>query len=171
MSKLKIRSVKCLKPSSGIDDSTRAVFAAIGAATATGVSIAGATVTGGALIGTVALAAAGGGSTGIGVIETLASFFHGTDDFYMDVNKRKFRPEDGHKDLDSQDLAYIDKTMHFTQKVRIDLKEYDWASADDNLGYLEFDLAKMEAAYIDDRFIVGNQDEGSIYQLDLRIEK
>ena len=171
MSVLKIRSVKCRKPSSGIDNSTRAVFATIGAATAAGVAIAGATATGGATLAAVGMAAGGGAGTGVTVINTLATFFHGSDDFYMNVNDKRFWPAEGDHDMDSQDKADINKSVRFTKKVRIDLKEYDWGSSDDSLGYLEFDITNMESAFIDDRFIVANEDEGSIYEIDLRIEK
>jgi Fascin domain len=167
--KLTIKSVKCIRPSSGIDDTTRAVFGTIGGIAAGGVAIAGTTVTGGALLGAVSLAVISGSSGGVTLANTLGHCFSGSDDLYIKVNGGKVWPSDGDVDIDSQQQKDVNVSVNFTGKVTIELMDYDSASNDDSLGYMTIDTSNMTAP-IEDRWIVQNAEEGSLYEIYCRVE-
>lgn len=147
------------------------MFASVGAASAAGVTVAGATVTGGALLAAVGVAAVGGAKGGVAILDTLATLFQGSDDFYMEVDNERFWPQVDDMYMAPQDTAYINKTATFEDVIRIDLKDHDHLSSDDTLGFLEIDVTNLETAFIDNKFIVSSAVEGSIYELDIRVDK
>jgi hypothetical protein len=167
--KLTIKSVKCIRPSSGIDDTTRAIFGTVGGIAAGGVAIAGATVTGGALAGAVGLAIVSGASGGVTVANALDHVFAGSDDLYIKVNGGKVWPSDGDVDINSQQQKDVNISVNFMGKVTIELMDYDSASNDDSLGYMTIDTTNMTAP-IEDRWIVQNAEEGSMYEVCCRVE-
>ncbi len=163
---LTIVSVKCVKPSSGINDVARGIFGAIGAAAGGAAPVAGATVTGGLLIAGTGVAAAGGASTGVAVVEGLDHFFAGSDDLYIKVNGNKVWPSGKYKDIDSQQTKDVGHSVPLTSNVTIELMEYDTIGSDDKLGYLTVPPEHQDGYCT---YLVQNQDEGSLYELNIRV--
>lgn len=163
---LTIVSVKCVKPSSGINDVARGIFGAIGGVAGGAAAVAGASVTGGLLIASTGVAAAGGASSGVAVIEGLDHFFAGADDLYIKVKGSKVWPSGKYKDINSQQTKDVEYSVPLTSKVTIELMEYDTISSDDKLGDLTVP-PEHQVGYF--TYLVQNQDEGSLYELNIRI--
>ena len=163
---LTIKSVKCIKPSSVIDSIARGIFGEIGGAIAgTATAVAGAK-TGGLLIAATGVAAAGGASAGVAAINGLDHFFAGADELYIKVNGSKIWRSVKYKDIDSQQTKDVDYSTSLTETVHIQLWEYDTTSSDDLLGYLNVDPAHQPGDFT---YLVYNENEGSIYEINLRI--
>lgn len=166
MKMLTIVSVKCIKPSSGIDSIAQSIFGIIGGAiSGTATFVAGA-VSGGLLIAATGVAAAGGASAGVAVINGLDHFFAGTDELYIKVNGSRVWPSGKYKDINSQQTKEVGHTLPLGGKVTIQLWEYDVVSADDLLGYLELGGDHQTGSFT---YLVQNRDEGSIYEINIKI--
>jgi hypothetical protein len=50
--------------------------------------------------------------------------------------------------------------------VRYELREYDWGSGDDNLGYLIFSPDHQEGSF---KYLVPNEEQASVYELEVKI--
>lgn len=166
MSTLTIVSVKCIKPSSGIDGTALSIFGAIGGAIGGAAAVAGATVTGGLLIGATGVAAVGGASAGVTLINGLDHFFAGADDLYIKVNGSKVWPSGKYKDINSQQTKDVEYSLPLNSQVTIQLWEYDTISSDDLLGYLTLGSDHQSGNFT---YLVQNRDEGSIYEINIRI--
>ena len=167
MSILSIVSVKCIKPSSGIDGIAQSIFGAIGAAIGGAAAVAGATVTGGLLIGATGVAAVGGASAGVTLINGLDHFFAGADELYIKVNGSKIWPSGKYKDINSQQTKDVGYNLPLERTVTIQLWEYDTISSDDLLGYLTLGSDHQTGNFT---YLVHNPNEGSIYEINIRIE-
>jgi hypothetical protein len=167
---LTIVSVKCIKPSSGISDVARGIFGAIGAAAAAGVAVAGlATGAGVVLIAAAAAGgAAGGAGAGVSVIEGLDHFFAGADDLYVKVDGKKIWPDSGkYKEINSQQTKELGYSFQMPQNgTTIELWDYDSVSSDDKVGYLNIPQDHQSGYFT---YAVSNPDEGSIYEITIRI--
>jgi hypothetical protein len=165
---LTLVSVKCIKPSSGIDDFARGIFGAIGAVAGGAGAIAGATVTGGLLIAATGIAAVGGAGAGVQVIEGLDYFFAGDDDLYIKVDGKKIWPSSGNSvKISSQQTKQIGYSFQMPKNsTTIELWEYDTISSDDKLGYLTIPESH-NAGYF--TYLISNSDEGSIYEINIQI--
>ncbi|MFM6079688.1 MAG: hypothetical protein ACKPCI_14465 [Dolichospermum sp.] len=166
MKSLTIVSVKCIKPSSGIDSIAMNLFGLIGGAIAgTATFVAGA-VSGGLLIAATGVAAAGGASAGVAVIKGLDRYFAGADELYIRVNDSKVWPSGKYKDICSQQTKEVGHTLPLNDKVKITLWEYDTIGSDDLLGYLDLGADHQTGSFT---YLVQNQDEGSIYEINIKI--
>ncbi|MTJ22546.1 hypothetical protein FJR06_14955 [Dolichospermum sp. UHCC 0352] len=166
MKSLTIVSVKCIKPSSGIDSIAQSLFGLIGGAIAgTATFVAGA-ASGGLLIAATGVAAAGGASAGVAVINGLDYFFAGADELYIRVNGSKVWPSGKYKDMMSQQTKEVGHTLPLNDKVKIQLWEYDTISSDDLLGYLDLGADHQTGSFT---YLVQNQYEGSIYEINIKI--
>jgi hypothetical protein len=159
MKSLTIVSVKCIKPSSGIDSVAQSIFGVIGGAI--GARAAVGTTSGGLLT-----AASAGASTGVSVINGLDHFFAGADELYIRVNGSKVWPSGKYKDINSQQTKEVGHTLPLEGNVKIQLWEYDVISADDLLGYLELGQDHQTGSFT---YLVQNPGEGSIYEINIKI--
>jgi len=166
MKSLTIVSVKCIKPSSGIDSVAQGVFGVIGGVIGGAGAAASATVSGGLLVAVTGLAAATGANVGVFVIDKLDHFFAGADDLYITVNGSKVWPSGKYKDINSQQTKEVGHTLPLEGKVKIQLWEYDVVSADDLLGYLELGQDHQTGSFT---YLLPNPDEGSIYEINIKI--
>ena len=166
MKSLTIVSVKCIKPSSGIDSVAQSIFGVIGGAIGGAAAVVGATVSGGLLIAATGLATAAGASTGVSVINGLDHFFAGADELYIKVNGSKVWPSGKYKDINSQQTKEVGHTLPLEGNVKIQLWEYDVISADDLLGYLELGQDHQTGSFT---YLVQNPGEGSIYEINIKI--
>jgi hypothetical protein len=163
---LELVSVKCIKPSSGINSLAQGIFGAIGAIIGGAVAVAGAAVTGGILIAATGLAVGGGAATGVNVINGLDNFFSGSDDLYINVNGGKIWPSGKYKDIDSQQTKNVGYKVPLTSMVTIQLWEYDTVGSDDLLGYLDISPDHQTGNFT---YLVQNEDEGSIYEINMKV--
>ncbi|BAY90747.1 MULTISPECIES: hypothetical protein [unclassified Tolypothrix] len=165
---LNLVSVKCIKPSSGIDDFARGIFGTIGGLAGGAAAVAGATVTGGLLIAATGVAAVGGAGAGVQVIEGLDHFFAGADDLYIKVDSKKIWPNSGkYKEINSQQTKETGYSYQIPENgTTIELWDYDSISSDDKLGYLTIPESH-NAGYF--TYLVSNNDEGSVYEINIQI--
>src|ERR687886_366289 len=165
---LTLVSVKCIKPSSGIDDFAKGIFGTIGAVAGGAAAVAGATVSGGLLFSATGVAAVGGAGAGVAVIEGLDHFFAGADDLYVKVDGKKIWPDSGkYKGINSQQTKEIGYSFQMPKNVTtIELWEYDSVSSDDKLGYLTIPESHPTGYFT---YAVSNSDEGSVYEINIQI--
>jgi len=132
-----IRSVRCISPSSGINNVSRSVAAAIGATVGVVTATVATGASGGVLIGTYGIAIVGGASTGVAAINGLDGVFSGTDDLYVRVGGNKVWPSGSRStEVRSQQTVMLNHTTPLTRPTPIELMEYDSVSDDDSLGTL-----------------------------------
>ena len=165
---LTIVSVKCIRPSAGIDGVARTLFGAIGAVAGGAVAMAGTVASGGLLIASTAAATYGGASAGVVAIDGLANVFGGEDELYLKANGNKLWPGE---DMDgvaikSQQTIDMGLTVSLVDDMRIDLMEYDYASGDDHMGY---EIIKPAHQNGDFTYLITHEGEGSIYNLNIRV--
>lgn len=166
--KLRIDSVKCVKPSSGIDDVARGIFGTIGGIIG-GVAYTPAVgASGGILIGGTGLAVAAGASTGVATIEGLAHVFGGSDDLYITVNGTKVWPAGKYVDIDSQQQISVGLEYTLDHEITIGLREYDTMSADDDMGYHKVDPRHLPGTV---QYLIEHKGEGSLYEINYTVSE
>ncbi len=163
-----IRSVRCVSPSSGVNNVSRAAAAAVGGAVGGATATVAAGATGGVLIGTLGLAIAGGAGTGVTVINGLDSVFSGTDDLYIMVNGNRAWPSSrSYTEVRSQQRLDVNYTTPLTGATSIELMEYDSVSGDDSMGVLI--LQPMQLSLPGERQWLVPGTEGSTYEIAVEI--
>jgi hypothetical protein len=163
---LNILSVKCIKPSSGIDTFAKSIFGAIGGAAGGAVGVATTAASGGILVAATAIGFTGGVAAGVAIIEGLDNFFSGADDLYLNVNNSKIWPSGQYEGINSQETKTIDYSLPLDADVTIELMEYDTVGANDKLGYLTVYSTHQDGNYT---YLVQNEGEGSIYEINIRV--
>ena len=118
---LVIVDVKCIKPSSGIDDTTRGISAIVGAIAGGVAAGAGTVATGGALAATVGLGIVGGAGLGVALVDGIDHFFSGADDLYITVDDKKVWPGGSSKyeKIDTLETRTVDYFTSFNRKLTI----------------------------------------------------
>jgi hypothetical protein len=163
-----IRSVKCNSPSSGINDVSRTVAAALGGAVGAATATVATGASGGVLVGTYGLAIVGGAGTGVTAINGLDRVFSGTDDLYIRVNGSKVWPSGSkYREVKSQQTVEVNYTVPLSGSVSIELMEYDSVSDDDSMGVLTLHLEKLSLPG-GRKWVVQGVD-GSVYEIDVEV--
>jgi hypothetical protein len=160
---LTIKSVKCIKPSSGIDGTVSKIFGEIGKIIAK-YSLSTNESDGGIPIGV--LAPRLGEIGGVGFLALLDSLFAGDDDLYIKVNNKKIWPGGREEDIGKGETKDINYTATYDGDIKIELMEYDSMSGDDLLGHLTIYPTHTSGDY---EYIVGNEGEASLYEIHIRI--
>jgi len=161
----RLMSVRCICPSGGADGVAKSVFAAVGGAIGAATTISAGAVTGGTLILATGLAVASGASAGVAAIKGLDSVFMGSDEIYIKMNGVKKCRErviksqevlDWRPDPASWTVEFVDG------KCFIEIMEYDWASADDSLGGIEFD---ENIRLGQEHYLIHHEESASLYEI------
>jgi hypothetical protein len=164
---LTIINVQCISTSSATDNSTVALFAAIGGAAAVGVT--GGlpfVLTEGMLLGALA---------GAGTVE-LGSYFPGTDDdLFIRVERHGVDGnvwESPTASIGSQETRSVNHTSEFNldDGISITLIDRDSVSGNDNLGSVLLNHRTIDRLTFADEIIVYDEDEGSIYVVSVEID-
>lgn len=168
---LTIKSVKCMKPSTGTDPGFGDAFAALGAVipaiAATAVTVANPAM---APV-TVAMwsAAAGAGSAlALQSITLLDNKFSGTDHLVMKVNGQQVFPQSGaYRDIQGGQQIDLNLKVSFSGNARVGLLEYDWGSDHDYMGHVDVAGGKTEEF---EEAIVFESEESGFYLVTYRVD-
>lgn len=157
---LTIKSVKCIKPSSGIDSVDQSLFQMIEKTSVADAIFSDRAITGGlnkALTRNMAADITG----------RLDHFFAGyEDELYIKVNDSKIWPAGKHEQINSQQTKEVEYSLPLDKSVTIQLWEYDQISSDDLLGYLTLRPNHQQGDFT---YLVCSREEGSIYEIRLLI--
>ncbi|WP_086929284.1 hypothetical protein [Agarilytica rhodophyticola] len=176
MSILKVRTAKCLRPSSTANILVGKAFTAIGAVSKNETTLSEATISDGAYTdeafkGGALLTAISQAPESRFIFKNLATLFQRSDDFCMEVDNERFWPQVEDMYMASADTAYINRTLPFENIIRINLKNHQNSEFKDSLAFLEINTSKLETDFIDSTFIIASPKEECIYELDIYVEK
>lgn len=159
--------VKCVAPSSGLNNAARLAFEHITGILAGAVATAIGVATGGFLLDGdfISTAYQGGMMGGEKLGKTLDQEFSGADDLYVWVGSTRW-PSGGHYDIDSQQTLNPNVTIALNEIVGIRLYDEDDVSSDDEVAAL---FVAPDHPIGTGTYLVKNDGEGSAYELTIRV--
>lgn len=170
--KITVKAVKCIKPSSGLDEEYKILSGIVGGLVGEAASVVGTAATGGLLIATIAFGGVAGAYSGYGYAEKTDKYFSGTDDLYIKLDGKKVWPKDSDAySIESQKEVHPEISINLTSfktKATITLWDRDSVSNDDELGYLTFHNDHKLGTYM---YCVESKTHGSMYFVTVSAER